>query len=72
MTLVGLPAYSGQGYDYHQDHLREKGFLVMHLHISLDDSLDSYLSLKAYASEEILNRHSLSLSLNADFCIHFF
>ena len=29
-------------------------------------------TLKAYLSEEILNCHSLSLSLNADLCIHFY
>ena len=31
-----------------------------------------YASLKAYVSKEILNRHCLSLSLNADLCIHFY
>ena len=30
------------------------------------------LEIKAYVSEEILNWHCLSLSLNADFCIHFY
>ena len=32
----------------------------------------SCLILKAYASEEILNWHCLSLSPNADLCIHFY
>ena len=31
-----------------------------------------FLDLKAYVSEEILNRHCLSLSLSADLCIHFY
>ena len=30
------------------------------------------MNLKAYVSEEILNWHCLSLSLNADLCIHFY
>ena len=32
----------------------------------------SDLAFKAYVSEVILNRHCLSLSLNADLCIHFY
>ena len=32
----------------------------------------TFLLLKAYVSEEILNWHCLSLSLNADLCIHFY
>ena len=32
----------------------------------------SFKWLKAYVSEEILNWHCLSLSLNADLCIHFY
>ena len=31
-----------------------------------------FVCLKAYVSEEILNWHCLSLSLNADLCIHFY
>ena len=27
---------------------------------------------KAYVSEEILNWHCLSLSINADLCVHFY
>ena len=40
--------------------------------VVLNNGVKIFFEFKAYLSEEILNWHCLSLSLNADICIHFY